>query len=241
MTTGDDLAERFFASNGMTYDQIANLSTLGLDMWWKQTILRKVPAGCGLILDQACGTGILTFKLARQFPHCRVIGVDLQDEYISIARKKATDLKLSNVEFISGRAEDVVLGEGLDCITSSYLAKYADLDRLVAHASEMLREGGVLIMHELTYPANPVLAGLWKLHLKFLQTYGARKYPEWETAFRELPALLKESKWVNSVTEILKVNQFTNIDAQPLSFDASAIVTARKGQQSRRGAQGAGH
>ena len=148
MITGTDLAERFFSSNGTTYDQIANLSTLGLDIWWKKLILNKVPKGSRQILDQACGTGILTFKIARKFPHCRVIGVDLQDEYISIARKKAKDLQLTNIEFISGRAEDVILDGGFDCITSSYLAKYADLDRLIENARGMLREG-VLIIHEL--------------------------------------------------------------------------------------------
>jgi demethylmenaquinone methyltransferase/2-methoxy-6-polyprenyl-1,4-benzoquinol methylase len=228
MTTGTDLAERFFSSNGTTYDQIANLSTLGLDIWWKKLILSKVPKAPRQILDQACGTGILTFKIARKFPYCRVIGVDLQGEYISIARKKAKDLHLTNIEFISGRAEDVILDGGFDCITSSYLAKYADLDRLVENARGMLREGGVLIMHELTHPANPVLASLWKLNFKFLQTYGSWKYPEWETAFRELPAVLKETNWVNELTETLNANEFSNINVASLAFEAAAIVTGRK-------------
>jgi len=228
MMTETDLAERFFSSNGTTYDQIANLSTVGLDIWWKKIILSKVPKDSRQILDQACGTGILTFKIARKFPHCHVIGVDLQDEYISIARKKAKDLQLTNIEFISGRAEDVILDGGFDCITSSYLAKYAQLDRLIKNAREMLRVGGVLIMHELTCPANPVLGSLWRLNFKFLQTYGAWKYPEWETAFRELPAVLEETNWVNELTEILRANEFSDISTESLAFQASAIVTARK-------------
>ena len=228
MITGTDLAKRFFSSNGTTYDEMANLSTLGLDTWWKKLILNKVPQGSKQILDQACGTGILTFKIARKFPACRVIGVDLQDEYISIARKKAKDLRQTNIVFVSGRAEDVILDGDFDCITSSYLAKYADLDRLIKNARGMLREGGVVIIHELTHPANPVLASLWKLNFKFLQTYGAWKYPEWETAFRELPGVLKETNWVNELTEVLRANAFSNIDVASLAFEASAIVTARK-------------
>src|SRR5258708_25388783 len=120
MMTGTDLAERFFSSNGTTYDQIANLSTLGLDIWWKKRILNKVPKDSRQILDQACGTGILTFKIARKFPQCRVIGVDLQSEYIDIARKKANDLQLTNIEFISGCAEDVIVLWWVHCITSYY-------------------------------------------------------------------------------------------------------------------------
>jgi demethylmenaquinone methyltransferase/2-methoxy-6-polyprenyl-1,4-benzoquinol methylase len=228
MMTGTELANRFFSSNGTTYDQIANLSTVGLDIWWKKKILNKVPKDSARILDQACGTGILTFKIARRFPQSRVIGVDLQDEYVTIARKKAEDLQLANIEFISGRAEDVILDGGFDCIASSYLAKYADLDQLVENARGMLRAGGVLIMHELTCPAHPVFARLWKLNFKFLQTYGAWKYPEWETAFRELPAVLQETNWVNELTEVLRANQFSSINAESLTFEASAIVTARK-------------
>jgi demethylmenaquinone methyltransferase/2-methoxy-6-polyprenyl-1,4-benzoquinol methylase len=228
LVNGTDLARRFFSSNGTTYDQIANLSTLGLDIWWKKLILDKVPKDSTRILDQACGTGILTFKIARKFPNARVTGVDLQEEYVSVARKKAEALQLTNVEFIAGRAEDVILEGSFDCITSSYLAKYAQLDRLIKNAREMLRPGGTLIMHELTCPANPVLASLWRLNFKFLQSYGAWKYPEWETAFRELPAVLEKTNWVNELIETLEGNGFSDISAKSLAFQASAIVTAKK-------------
>ena len=139
----EDLAEQFFSGNGATYDQIASFSTLGLDSWWKRKILNKIPKTSNRIIDQASGTGILTFEIARLFPNCRIIGVELQEEYLSIARKKARDLQLTNVEFILGRAEEVILDGEFDCIASAYLAKYVNLDLLVTHAREMLREGGV--------------------------------------------------------------------------------------------------
>jgi demethylmenaquinone methyltransferase/2-methoxy-6-polyprenyl-1,4-benzoquinol methylase len=228
MTTGTETAQRFFASNGASYDRIANLSTLGLDIWWKKKILDKIPLGSRTIIDQACGTGILTLKIARRFPHSRIIGVDLHDEYLAIARQKAQDLHLSNVEFIAGRAEDIVFDGSVDCITSSYLAKYADLDLLVGHARKMLRDGGVLVVHELTYPIHRVCIGLWNLQFEFLQTYGAWKYPEWETAFRELPVLLKETKWVEELKKTLEKNRFSIISTEPLAFEAAAIITAVK-------------
>ena len=113
-----ELVNRFFSGTGPTYDYLVNLSTLGLDRWWKKKILEKIPEEPARILDQACGTGILTFKIAHQFPRCRVVGVELRDEYLHIAIEKAKAIKLSNVEFILGRAEDVLLTEGLDCVTS---------------------------------------------------------------------------------------------------------------------------
>jgi demethylmenaquinone methyltransferase / 2-methoxy-6-polyprenyl-1,4-benzoquinol methylase len=224
----DELAEQFFSGNGATYDQIASFSTLGLDGWWKRKILNKIPKTSNRIIEQASGTGILTCKIARLFPKCRVIGVELHAEYLNIARKKARDLQLTNVEFIHGRAEEVILDGEFDCIASAYLAKYVDLDLLVAHAKKMLREGGVLIMHELTRPTNSLFVGLWKMHFKFLQTYGKWKYPEWGVAFRDLPLLLTKTQWVDELTHALRANKFLDIKVEYLIFGASVIVSARK-------------
>ena len=121
------LAERFFSGNSATYEHIANFSTLGLDHWWKRKILNKIPQHPTQIVDQACGTGLLTFKIAQRFPLCRIVGVDLQDEYLAIGNTKAQALQLTTVEFIHRKAEDVALEADFDCITSCYLAKYADL------------------------------------------------------------------------------------------------------------------
>jgi demethylmenaquinone methyltransferase/2-methoxy-6-polyprenyl-1,4-benzoquinol methylase len=224
----EELAEQFFLGNGATYDQIASFSTLGLDGWWKRKVLDKIPKTSNRIIEQASGTGILTFKIARLFPKCRIVGVELQEEYLNIARKKARDLRLTNVEFIHGRAEEVILDGEFDCIASAYLAKYVDLDLLVAHAKKMLRKGGVLIMHELTRPTNPLFVGLWKMHFKFLQTYGKWKHPEWDIAFRDLPLLLTKTQWVDELTQALRANKFSDIKVEYLLFGASVIVSARK-------------
>jgi len=222
------LAERFFSGNSATYEHIANFTSLGLDRWWKRKIVNKIPRSPTRILDQACGTGLLTFRIAKRFPLCRILGVDLQDEYLGIARQKAQALQFTTVEFIHGKAEDVVLERDLDCITSCYLAKYVDLARLVSHAHDMLREGGMFIMHELTYPTGLLYAFFWNIHFRFLQTYGTWKHPEWGIAFRELPVCLKETRWIDELIDALKANKFSDINIEYLAFGASAIVSARK-------------
>ncbi|MFZ0150513.1 MAG: class I SAM-dependent methyltransferase [Xanthobacteraceae bacterium] len=227
----DELAEQFFSGNAATYDQIARFSTLGLDGFWKRKILNKIPKTSNRIIEQASGTGILTCKIARRLPKCRITGVELQEEYLNIARNKAW--KLTNVEFIHGRAEEVVLEGEFDCIVSAYLAKYVELDLLVVHARKMLREGGVLIMHELTRPTNFLFLALWKMHFKFLQTYGKWKHPEWDIAFRDVPLLLEKTQWVNRLTRALRANEFVDIEVEYLTFGASAIVSAKNTYPSR--------
>ena len=224
----EESAERFFSGNAWSYDHIARVSTLGLDGWWKRKILKKIPKAADRILEQASGTGILTCKIARLFPKSRVIGVELHEEYLKVARKKVRDLDLSNVEFIHGRAEDVILKGGFDCIVSDYLAKYVDLDLLVAHAWRMLRKGGLLIMHELTRPTNPQFLVLWSIHFKFLQAYGNWKHPEWKMALNDVPFLLTTTRWADELTRALRANRFSDIEIENQIFGASVIVSARK-------------
>lgn len=225
---GVDLVHRFFSGTGPTYDHMVNLWTIGFDIWWKKKILEKIPARPRRIIDQACGTGILTFKIASKFPHCRVIGIELRDEYLDIAKEKAGVLKLNNLEFILGRAEDVLLMESVDCITSSYLGKYAEFKSLIRNAKKMLRDGGILIMHDFTYPPNHAFSWIFELYFKVIQTVGGWKYPQWKTIFYGLPELLRETEWVAELVSALQENAFSDIHIESLTFGTSTIVTARK-------------
>jgi demethylmenaquinone methyltransferase/2-methoxy-6-polyprenyl-1,4-benzoquinol methylase len=222
------LVHRFFADTGPSYDWIVNLCTLGCDLWWKRKIMERIPPGSLQILDQACGTGILTFKIARKFPHSHVVGVELREEYLHTALKKNKAQDVKNVQFIIGRAEDVFLHQTFDCITSSYLAKYADFKTLVPNAKRMLRKGGILILHDFTYPCGRFFPRLWALYFTILQKWGSRKYPQWKTVFFELPEFLRQSGWVGELLEALKEHDFPPARVEPLTMGTSTLVTAIK-------------
>ena len=223
-----EVVQRFFSGTGFSYDQVATICTCGFDKYWKKRIIERIPARPACIVDQACGTGILTLKIARKFPDCQVVGVELRDEYLTIAREKARTSGISNVDFILGRAEDVVLEGGCDCITSSYLAKYAELGTLISNAEKMLRSGGLVIMHDFTYPANPVFLSFWQTYFKLLRMLGSRIFPEWRTVFYELPEFLRQTTWLGDSLTIMKEAGFSDITSKSLTFGSSAIVTAKK-------------
>jgi len=224
---GVALAHRFFSGTGTSYDHIVNLCTFGADRWWKKKIMSAVPPESKRIVDQACGTGILTFKLATRFPKSHVTGVELHKEYLTIAKQKAVALHLSNVDFILGRAEEVFLN-GVDCITSSYLAKYAEIPELISNAFMMLRSGGCLIVHDFIYPPDLAFARIWEIYFKLLQTFGSRSYQAWKTVFAELPVLLRRTRWPAELTAALREYAFTEIGFIPMTIGTSAMIVARK-------------
>jgi demethylmenaquinone methyltransferase/2-methoxy-6-polyprenyl-1,4-benzoquinol methylase len=217
------LVERFFSGTGPTYDAMVHYATLGIDRRWKRHIVAQVPSHSQRILDLAAGTGILTRAVAERFPAADVVGVELREEYLALARDKP----LSNVSFHLGRAEDFCSDAPFDCVVSSYLAKYADLPRLAAAAASWLTPGGTFVAHDFTLPPHPILRRIWRLYFYLLQTLGAPLAPAWREIFYGLPRLIEETRWVKELPEALKQEGFQHIGVDYLTLSGSALLTAR--------------
>ena len=231
METSDPRLERvhrFFSGTGATYDWMVTAATFGIDRRWKRRICTLIPSNPTRILDLACGTGMSTLALAERYPRCHVVGVELREEYLGLARNKLQRLGRSNVEFVLSRAEDYRSHEPFDCIVSSYLAKYADLKSLTRTSKEMLRTGGFLLMHDFTYPPKPYLLRLWRLYFYVLQRVGSPLFPTWREIYYGLPRLIEETRWTAELTEALQENGFSDMRTEYLTLYGSAIITARK-------------
>jgi len=224
-----ELVERFFNGTGSSYDSMVHWATLGFDARWKKRMLKYIPAGDGPVLDLACGTGISTLSIARGFPGRLVIGVELRDEYLCVARQKAAREPAANVQFALSRAEDYESPLHFDCVTSSYLAKYAELPRIVARSRGMLRPRGVLMMHDFTLPPNRTLLALWHLYFLMMRNTVARALPQWSEIYRGLPALIERTRWLPELQSELARNGFTDVKVDHLTLYGSAIVTAVSG------------
>lgn len=223
-----ELVNRFFVGTGSSYDFIVNALTLGIDRRWKRTIVNHIPKASRRIVDLACGTGISTLTLAQRFPEATIVGVELRDEYLQVARKKAVEQKIPNVEFVLSRAEDYRSSAVCDCVVSSYLAKYADLSVLIPASKNMLKEGGLLLMHDFTFPPKGYLVALFKLYFWFLQRVGTLVFPVWKEIFYGLPRLIEETRWLEELPEVLKAEGFHDIRTEHLTVYGAAIIMARK-------------
>jgi demethylmenaquinone methyltransferase/2-methoxy-6-polyprenyl-1,4-benzoquinol methylase len=222
-----ELVERFFTGTGQSYDRVVRFGTLGIDAYWKRRILAKVPPSRA-ILDLACGTGIVTFALARQFPGARIAGVDVTEDYLNIARQKAQKLGVQ-VEFIHANAETVALQDTFDCITSSYISKYVDANKLLANVSPNLRSGGVMVLHDFLYPQHPLARTAWHGYNRVLNFLGRRFWPEWTEVFdNNLTDLIMRSNWLEEFPAALHDHGYANIQVERLTFGSAAIISAKK-------------
>ena len=144
-------------------------ATFGKDRYWKNEILERIGSPSS-ILDLACGTGILTRKLARMFPKSKILGIDISKNYLSIAEKNS--LPFSNVSFLLCDAENLDFDKKFDCICSSYIPKYCDPQVLVKEMVLHLNKGGKIVLHDFTYPKNHLVRILWKYYFVLLNLVG---------------------------------------------------------------------
>jgi len=218
-----NLVPKFFEQTGTTYDRVVSYGTLGKDKYWKREILRQISNGVSF-LDLACGTGILTRKIAEKFPNAKIVGVDITKSYLDVAKQNSNSF--DNISFILDDAEQLRLDSKFDCITASYLPKYCDPEVLVRNCINHLNPGGKIIFHDFTYPKNLVIKLLWNFFFTFLRLAGYF-IPSWKEALIVLPKLIRRTKWLDSYSDAMKKSGL-KVSHQYLTYGASAILTGTK-------------
>jgi len=71
-----NLVPKYFDEPGTTYVGVVSLCKIVKDKYWKRKILEQISDG-NSFLDLACGTGILTRKIAEKFPNAKIVGIDI--------------------------------------------------------------------------------------------------------------------------------------------------------------------
>lgn len=219
--TGVEYARIFFGrENSKSYDNLALLATLGQDSVWKKKIVCHIPSN-SFVLDLACGTGILSSLLIEN--RNKVVGLDLTLSYLEIIMMKGLEMGIVNAN-----AELLPFADStFDCITTSYLPKYTNLDRLIEECFRVLKFGGCIVLHDFTLPKNTAYKFVWAKYFKLIKYLWGRDR-KWKNLFANLDTLIKQNDWDLKIEKALIDFGFTEIKLAYLTFQTSLIVTATK-------------
>ncbi len=228
MTTNNpkNLVPKFFDKTSLTYEKIVKYATFGKDNLWKKEILKEIKTGISF-LDLACGTGILTRKIAEKFPNAKIIGVDITPSYLEVAKKKSSMNK--NIFFINQDAEKLNLETKFDYIVSSYIPKYCKPQILVKKCIDHLNLDGQIIFHDFTYPKNNFVRLFWNFYFVLLNLTGYF-IPNWKVAFKELPKLIKSSNWLEIYSNEMKKNGL-EVNYRYFTWHSCAILIGKKSKK----------
>ena len=97
------------------------------------------------VLEVGVGTGL---TLQDYPPQCRLVGVDICDEMLAIARARSIKLAPRNIELVAMDAESTPFADGeFDCVTVPYvLSVTPHPERLVAEIRRVCRPGGTILI-----------------------------------------------------------------------------------------------
>jgi len=157
---------RLFSVVATRYDRITRWLSFGRDQAWKAAMIRALPdRNPALCVDVACGTGDLTRRLAARHPGARVIGVDLTEAMLDLARRGSS----GGETYEKGDMGALRFDDGtVDVLTGGYALRNApDLSATLHEWHRVLRPGGTLALLDFSKPAHPWGARLSLALLKF--------------------------------------------------------------------------
>lgn len=135
-----------------------------VEHYLRYDVLSYVPpaAFCGKrILDFGCGSGASSVVLARLLPESEIVGVELQERLLRIARLRAEHFGLHRVRFLRSPSGDA-LPDGLgsfDFVVFSAVFEHllpSERSTLLPLVWSRLNPGGILFLNQTPYRYSPV-------------------------------------------------------------------------------------
>jgi ubiquinone/menaquinone biosynthesis C-methylase UbiE len=105
----------------------------------------------GEVLDVGCGTGALTFAIAKSERVSKIVGLDLSEAFLGFARSKTDDPRIS---FESGDAQNLRFSNGSfdQCLALLVMRFIPDAPKTVREMRRVTRPGGIVatVMWDIT-------------------------------------------------------------------------------------------
>ena len=215
-----------------TYDMLNHTLSLNIDRLWRRRVVRLVRRFAPRrILDVATGTGDLAIAMARRIRGTQVLGVDLSEGMLDIARRKVAEAGLDGrVVLDTGDAERLVVSDrAVGVATVAFgVRNFGDLDAGLRDIARTLREGGRIVILEFSTPRNPLARafyGFW--NRRVLPRVGGMVSRD-RKAYEYLPESIGEFPAPERFLEMMSRAGFRNCKARSQSFGIAHIYVGEK-------------
>lgn len=118
-----------------------------------QKILEFIPLKSNIrVLDLGTGSGYLSFEIAKEYPDIQVTGLDIVEKALEDNRKKAKDLNVNNLEFISYNGIEFPFNDNeFDIVVSRYaLHHFPQIKDSIKEVNRVLKTGGYFFISDPT-------------------------------------------------------------------------------------------
>lgn len=223
--------EQMFDSIAPAYDFMNRAMTLGIDRWWRRVAVRMVgKTQPKHILDVATGTGDFAIDLYRKIKPEQVVGIDLSQGMLDVARKKIEKYSLNDAIAVQ-QGDCLALpfeDASFDAVTVAFgVRNFEHLLQGYKQMHRVLKPGGMLCVIELSTPRNRLARRFYDLYtLHIIPWFGALKSHD-KSAYRYLPQSIAAVPQGNDMLAIMREAGFENCQVKRLTFGTCSIYKGK--------------
>lgn len=231
--TKKEQVEQMFDNIAPTYDRLNHILSFNIDKLWRRRVVRILrKSNPDMVMDMATGTGDLAIAMAHRIKDVRILGIDLSEEMLAVARQKIESEGVSDrIEVKKGDAENLTFvdSETMDAATVAFgVRNFENLEKGLTEIYRTLRTGGKLIVLEFSIPRNPLVRWVYAQYShRLLPRIGAMLSKD-RQAYDYLPDSVEEFPSPERFAEILRGVGFSDIKARSQSFGIAHIYEATK-------------
>ena len=224
--------EQMFDSIAHSYDRLNHVLSLGIDRGWRQKAIRRLePFHPQEMLDVATGTGDFALLAARMLRPKRLLGCDLSEGMMQVAREKVKQAKLEKViDFAKEDCTALTFAENsFDAITVAFgIRNFADLDKGLTEMHRVLRPNGKLVILELTAPEGFPMKQLFKVYARVVIPTVGKLLSKDRSAYDYLPNTIQVFPQGEVMRGILQKAGFQKVDFERLTLGICTLYLATK-------------
>lgn len=213
------------------YDLLNHLLSLGIDKAWRRKAMRELERGAkDRVLDVACGTGDFSIEALRHGVR-QVVGVDISENMLAVAREKARDKGLEEqLEFLYGDSEQLTFPDGnFDAVTVAFgVRNFEHLERGLREMCRVLRPGGRVVILEFSTPDRFPMKQLYRFYFKHILPRVGGLVSGDRGAYEYLPASVFAFPQGDRFLDIMRACGFRDVRRRPLTFGIATLYTGEK-------------
>lgn len=224
--------EQMFDTISGNYDGLNRVISLGTDVKWRKKVIKMVAErNPDAILDIATGTGDLAIKFATATKASKIVGLDLSEGMLSVARKKVLGTALSDkIEFTQGDSEALPFEDNsFDAVTVSFgVRNFENLDKGLSEINRVLKPKGLFVILETSVPTKTPFKQGYRLYSKLVLPLIGKLFSKDKVAYRYLSESASIFPHGEELNNILRKNGFIEVENKPQTFGVATIYTATK-------------
>ena len=199
------------------YDKMNTYMSLGMDVFWRLTLLRMIPRGAK-ILDVGTGTGKLESlaEFKRDF-----VGLDVTREMMALNRNKGKLLLASATQMpIKDRTFDAI-------VSSFVLRNLPSTQSYFSEGFRTLKEGGIMANLDAFPERRKIVSSFFSLYFYRILPAVAR-FVSSSDSYIYLSSTVKNFKTPEVVADEMKTAGFRDVNIRRFASPSAAIVYGRK-------------